>query len=73
MAITFTDEDLMYIDKDQDDKLRSIRQAIDTLKAKGDVAFCKKCGHMMQYFTVGNAKLLQCVFCGNRVAEMIQL
>lgn len=73
MAITFTDEELMYIDKDSDDKLRSIRQTIDTLKAKGDIAFCKKCGHMMQYFTVGNAKLLQCVFCGNRVAEMIQL
>ncbi|HMB46304.1 MAG TPA: hypothetical protein VKL21_10825 [Candidatus Methanoperedens sp.] len=73
MAITFTDEELMYIDKDSDDKLRSIRQTIDTLKSKGDIAFCKKCGHMMQYFTVGNAKLLQCVFCGNRVAEMIQL
>ena len=73
MPIIFSDEDLMYIDKDQDDKLRSIRQAIDALKVKGDTTFCKKCGHMMQYFTVGNGKLLQCGFCGNRVAEMIQL
>jgi len=73
MAITFTDEDLMYLDKEQDMQLRSIRQAIDALKLKGDTAFCKKCGHIMQYFTVGNAKLLQCGFCGNRVAEMIQL
>ncbi|MCE8423598.1 MAG: hypothetical protein J5U19_09205 [Candidatus Methanoperedens sp.] len=73
MAITFTDEDLMYLDKDQDDKLRSMRLAIETLKTKGDIAFCKKCGHMMQSFTIGNAKLFQCVFCGNRVAEMIQL
>ncbi|MFZ2410279.1 MAG: hypothetical protein WAW23_01785 [Candidatus Methanoperedens sp.] len=73
MAITFTDEDLMYLDKEQDMQLRSIRQGIDALKVKADTAFCKKCGHMMQYFTVGNAKLLQCVFCGNRVAEMIKL
>ena len=73
MALTFTDEDLIYLDKEQDMQLHSIRQAIDALKVKGDTAFCKKCGHMMQYFTVGNAKLLQCVFCGNRVAEMIQL
>ncbi|MFZ3168620.1 MAG: hypothetical protein WA130_13470 [Candidatus Methanoperedens sp.] len=73
MAITFTDEDLMYLDKDQDTQLRSIRQAIDALKLKGDTAFCNKCGHIMQYFTVGNAKLLQCGFCGNRIAEMIQL
>ena len=73
MAITFTDEDMVYLDKDKDTQLRSIRQAIDALKLKGDTAFCKKCGHMMQYFTVGNAKLLQCGFCGNRVAEMIQL
>lgn len=73
MAITFTDEDLMYLGKDQDDKLRFIRQTIDAMKAKGDTTFCKKCGHIMQYFTVGNAKLFQCVFCGNRVAEMIQL
>lgn len=73
MAITFTDEDLMYLDKDHDMKLRSIRQAIDTLKVKGNTVFCKKCGHMMHYFTVGNAKLLECVFCGNRVAQMIQL
>ncbi len=72
MAITFTDEDLMYIDKDQDDKLRSIRQAIDASRTRGDITFCRKCGHMMQYFMVGNAKLLQCVFCGNRVAELIQ-
>ena len=73
MAITFTDEDLIYLDKEQDMQLRSIRQAIDALKLKGDTAFCKKCGHMMQYFSVGNAKLMQCGFCGNRVAEMIQL
>jgi hypothetical protein len=62
-----------WSNKEQDMQLRSIRQAIDALKVKGDTAFSKKCGHMMQYFTVGNAKLLQCVFCGNRVAEMIQL
>jgi len=73
MAITFTDEDLVYLDKEQDTQLRSIRQAIDALKLKGDTAFCKKFGHLMEYFTVGNAKLLQCVFCGNRIAEMIQL
>ena len=73
MPIIFSDEDLMYLDKDQDEKLRSIRQTIDSMKAKGNTTFCKKCGHMMQYLTVGNAKLLQCVFCGNRVAEMIQL
>ena len=73
MPITFTDEDMVYLDIEQDMQLRSIRQAIDALKVKGDTAFCKKCGHMMLYFTVGNAKLLQCVFCGNRVAEMIQL
>jgi ribosomal protein L32 len=73
MPITFTDEDIVYLDKEQDTQLRSIRQAIDALKLKGDTAFCKKCGHMMLYFAVGNAKLLQCGFCGNRVAEMIQL
>jgi hypothetical protein len=73
MPITFTDEDMVYLDKEQDTQLRSIRQAIDALKLKSDTAFCKKCGHMMLYFTVGNAKLLQCVFCGNRVAEMIKL
>ena len=73
MPITFTDEDMVYLDKEQDTQLRSIRQAIDASKVKGDTAFCKKCGHMMLYFTVGNAKLLQCVFCGNRIAEMIQL
>jgi len=73
MPIIFSDEDLMYLDKDQDEKLRSIRQTINAIKAKGNTIFCKKCGHMMQYFTVGNAKLLQCVFCGNRVAEMIEL
>jgi NADH pyrophosphatase NudC (nudix superfamily) len=73
MPITFTDEDLMYLDKEQDTQLHSFRQAIDALKLKSDTAFCKKCGHLMEYFTVGNAKLLQCVFCGNRVAEMIQL
>ena len=73
MAITFTDEDLMYLNKEQDTQLHSIRQAIDALKVKSDIAFCKKCGHMMQYFSVGNAKIMQCGFCGNRVAEMIQL
>ncbi len=73
MPITFTDEDMVYLDKEQDTQLRSIRQAIDALKLKGDTTFCKKCGHMMLYFTVGSAKLLQCGFCGNRVAEMIQL
>ena len=73
MAITFTDEDMVYLDKEQDTQLRSIRQAIDALKLKGDTAFCKKFSHMVLYFTVGNAKLLQCGFCGNRVAEMIKL
>jgi len=29
MAITFTDEDMMYLDKEQDTQLRSIRQGID--------------------------------------------
>lgn len=73
MVITFVDEDLVYLDKEQDTQLRSIRQAIDVLKLKGDTAFCKKCGHIMQYFSVGNARLMQCGFCGNRVAEMIEL
>ncbi len=73
MPIIFTDEDLMYLDKEHDEQLRSIMQAIETQKAKGDVIFCKKCGHLMQYFTVGNAKLFQCGFCGNRVAEGIKL
>jgi NADH pyrophosphatase NudC (nudix superfamily) len=73
MTITFTDQDLLYLDKEQDKQLWSIRQAIDTLKVKDEIEFCKKCGHMMQYFAVGNAKLLQCVFCGNRVAQMIQV
>jgi hypothetical protein len=72
MPIIFSDEDLMYLDKEQDNQLLSIRHAIDAMKAKGDASFCKKCGHMMQYFTVGNAKLLQCIFCGNRIAEMIE-
>ncbi|CAG0982051.1 MAG: hypothetical protein OIN86_09890 [Candidatus Methanoperedens sp.] len=72
MTIIFSDEDLMYIDKEQDNQLQSIRQAIDTMKAKGSASFCKKCGHVMQYFTVGNAKLLQCGFCGNRIAEMVK-
>jgi hypothetical protein len=73
MPITFTDEDLMYLDKEQDNQLRIIRQAIDKLKAKGNATFCKKCGHLMQYFSVGNARLMQCGFCDNRVAEMIEL
>ncbi len=73
MTIIFSDEDLMYLDKEQDNQLCSIRQAIDSMKAKGDASFCKKCGHMMQYFTVGNAKLLQCGFCGNRIAEMMKI
>jgi hypothetical protein len=72
MTITFSDEDLLYLGKEQVDQLRSIRQAIDSIKAKGDATFCKKCGHIMQYFTVGNAKLLQCGFCGNRIAEMVK-
>ncbi len=73
MPITFTDEDLMYLDKEHDDQLQSIRRVINELKVKGDATFCRKCGHLMQYFTVGNAKLLQCGFCGNRVAEVIKL
>ncbi len=73
MPITFTDEDLMYLDKEQNNQLRTIKQAIDDLKAKGSATFCKKCGHIMQYFTVGNARLMQCGFCGNRIAEMIEL
>lgn len=73
MPITFTDEDLMYLDKEQDNQLRIITQAIDELKAKGNATFCKKCGHLMQYFSVGNARLMQCGFCDNRVAEMIEL
>ncbi len=72
MTIIFSDEDLMYLDKEQDNQLLSIRQAVDTMKAKGDASFCKKCGHVMQYFTVGDAKLLQCGFCGNRIAEMVK-
>ena len=70
MPIIFSEEDLMYLDKEHDNQLRSIRQEIDTLKAKGDASFCKKCGHIMQGFAVGNAKLLECGFCGNRIAEM---
>ncbi len=73
MSVIFTDEDLMYLDKEQDNQLRIIRQAIDELKAKGNATFCKKCGHLMQYFSVGNARLMQCGFCDNRVAEMIEL
>jgi ribosomal protein L32 len=72
MPIIFSDEDLMYIGKEQDNQLRSIRQEIDTLKTKSEVSFCKKCGHIMQGFTVGNAKLLDCGFCGNRIAEMVK-
>ncbi len=71
MPIIFTDEDLMYLDKEQDTQLRTIKQDVDSMRAKGQATFCKKCGHIMQYFTVGNAKLLQCGFCGNRVAEMV--
>ena len=72
MTIIFSDEDLLYLDKEQDNQLRSIRQTIDSIKAKGEASFCKKCGHIMQYFTIGNAKLLQCGFCGNRIAEMVK-
>lgn len=72
MPLIFTDEDLMYLDKEHDDQLRSIRYTIDALKAKGDATFCRKCGHLMLYFTVGNAKLFQCGFCGNRIAGMIE-
>jgi hypothetical protein len=35
MAITFTDEDLSILIKEQDMQLRSIRQAIDAMKLKG--------------------------------------
>src|SRR5659263_537650 len=42
MTITFTDEDLMYLDKQQDMQLSSIRQAIDEIKAKGNSTFYKK-------------------------------
>jgi hypothetical protein len=73
MPIIFTDEDLLYLDKIQDNQLSSIRQTIDDNKAKGRATFCKKCGHIMQGFSVGNAKLLDCGFCGNRIAEMIEL
>lgn len=73
MPTTFTDEDLLYLDKEQDNQLSSIRQAIDEMKAKGNAIFCKKCGHFMQYFAVGNAKLFQCGFCGNKIAGMIEL
>ncbi len=71
MPIIFSDDDLMYLDKEQDTQLRTIKQDVDSIRAKGEATFCKKCGHIMQYFTVGNAKLLQCGFCGNRVAEMV--
>jgi len=73
MSITFNDEDLMYVNKEQEMQLLSIRQAIDALKVKGNTAFCKKCGHMIHNFKVGNAMLLQCISCGNRVSQMIQL
>ncbi len=72
MTIIFSDEDLMYLDKEQDTQLRTVRQAVDSMKAKGEATFCKKCGHIMQYFTIGDAKLLQCGFCGNRIAEMVK-
>lgn len=73
MPITFTDEDMMYLNKELDERLRSIRQGIDTLKAKGDTKFCNKCGHMMHYFKIGNGRLFNCSFCANRTAEMIKL
>jgi hypothetical protein len=73
MPVIFSDEDLMYLDKEHDDQLQSIKRLIDDRKSKGDPTFCRKCGHLMEYFTVGNAKLLQCGFCGNRVAEVIKL
>jgi len=73
MPIIFTDEDLMYLDKEHDGQLQSIKKSIDDMKVKGNTTFCRKCGHLMEYFTVGNAKLLQCGFCGNRVAEVIKL
>lgn len=72
MPIIFSDDELMYLDKEQDNQLRIIRQAIDAMKVKGDMSFCKKCGHVMQHFSVGNAKLFQCGFCGNRIAEMVK-
>ena len=49
MAITFTDEDLMYLNKEQDTQLHSIRQAIDALKVNSDIAFCKKCEFYKTY------------------------
>ena len=52
MPIIFSDEDLMYIDKERDNQLQSLRQEIDTLKTKGDASFCKKCGHIMQGFAL---------------------
>ncbi|MBU4221720.1 MAG: hypothetical protein KKA10_08880 [Euryarchaeota archaeon] len=73
MPITFTDEDMMYLNKELDERLRSIRQGIDTLKAKGDTKFCNKCGHIMHYLKIGNGRLFNCSFCGNRTAEMIKL
>ncbi len=72
MPIIFSGEDLMYLDKEQDNQLLSIKQAVDNMKAKGDSSFCKKCGHIMQYIAAGDAKLLQCGFCGNRIAEMVK-
>jgi ribosomal protein L32 len=72
MPIIFSDEDLMYLDNEHDTQLRSLRKEIDSLKAKGDASFCKKCGHIMHCFTVGNGKLLECGFCQNRIAEMIE-
>ncbi len=64
MPIIFSDEDLMYLDKEQDNQLSSIRQAIDTMRAKNDASFCKKCGHIMQYFTVGMQSFFNVVSVG---------
>jgi hypothetical protein len=72
MSIIFSDEDLKYLDKEPYDKLHSLKQEIDAMKSKGNASFCRKCGHVMQYFTVGNAKMFQCGFCGNRIAEIIK-
>ncbi len=73
MPLIFSDEDLKYLDRQQEDQLRSIRQTVDEKKAKGNPIFCKKCGHLMQYYTVGNARLYECGYCGNRVTDVIKL
>lgn len=72
MSIIFNDEDMIYPDRERYDQLYSIRQVIDVKKSKGAASFCKKCGHIMQPFTIGNAKLLNMVSVGNRIADMVK-